>query len=331
MTMMKLTSIAALALFVATPAFASILGPANGYNAFVFGNANLSSDSQGALAIGGNATLTSYSLADNAPVANTNLVVGGNLTATYGTINGNALVAGNVDYNGPTVNGSITSGGNINFHNSGGSVKNGAYYTGTYTGPSYIANTHITAPISLPIDFAGAKSTLTATADALAALNSNGVTTINYGAVTFTGTNASTNVFDISVTQLAGANGITINIPTGADALINVTGSGSIALPNVGFNLNPASTLWNLDGFTTVSTSSFSGSVLAPNANVTFNSGAFYGTLVANSLTGGGQFNMSTFNYDITSTASPSVAAPEPASLSVLALGAGALLIRRKK
>ena len=330
--MMKLTPLAALALMFATPAFGSVLGPADGYNVFVFGNAKLSSDSQGALAIGGDATLTSYSVAGSAPASNTNLIVGGNLTATYGTINGNALVAGNVDYTGPSVNGSITSGGNVNFHNSGGSVTNGVYETGTYTGPSYLTNAHITGPVALPIDFAGAKSVLTATADALATLNSNGVTTITYGALTFSGTNASTNVFNISASQLSGVNGITINIPTGADALINVTGIGSVALPNVGFNLSPASTLWNLDGFSTVTTSSFSGSVLAPHADVTFNSGSFNGTLVANSLTGGGQFNMYPINFDITATGSGStLATPEPASLSVLALGAVALLGRRRK
>ena len=331
--MMKLTSLAALSLLVATPAFASILGPADGYNIFVFGTGKLSSSgSQGALGIGGDATLTSYNVAGSAPVSNTNLVVGGNLTATNGSVNGNVIGAHQVDYTTPSITGSVTSGGNVNFHNSGGSVTNGVYETGTYTGPSSISNAHITGPVSLPVDFAAAKTTLTSTADSLAALSSNGVTAFISGAVTFTGTDAITNIFNISAAQLAGANGFTVNVPTGADAIINVTGSGSIALPSVGFNLIPADTLWNFDRFSTITATSFSGSVLAPRANVTFNTGTFNGTLVASSVTGAEQFNLYPVTFDLNSTGSgETVATPEPASLSVLALGAVALLRRRRK
>ena len=190
-TMKKLTPSVALTLVFTTPTFASVLGPANGYNAFVFRNTSLSG-SQGALAIGGNATFSSGSVAASAAASSTNLVVGGNLTAAYGTINGNAVVAGNVDYYGPSINGSITSGGDVNFHNSGGSVTSGVYSTGSYTGPFYITNTHISGPVSFPIDFAEAKSALTATADAIASLRKAAMASprSTMALVTFTGTNA---------------------------------------------------------------------------------------------------------------------------------------------
>jgi choice-of-anchor A domain-containing protein len=329
--MLKTGTFALITIFAATPAFASILGPAQNYNVFVFGNMTQSSDSQGALAVGGNASLSSYSVATNATSSATNLVVGGNLTASYGTINGNAIVGGNVDYNDPSINGSLTAGGTVNYHTSGGSVTGGTYSVGSYTGLSYISHTTITGPVSLPINFSSAQSILDNTADSLAGLSSTGITAISYGAVTFTGANAATNIFTISAAQLSSVNGITINIPGGADALINVTGAGSISLPNVGFNFDASRTLWNLDAFTTVSTSSFSGSVLAPYANVTYHSGAFNGTLVADSVIGGGQFNQSSFTYDIPIGPTPGgVLAPEPASLALLGAGSMLLLRRRK-
>ena len=276
--MLKTSTLALVTMLTAAPAFAGILGPAQNYNVFVFGNMTQSSDSQGALAVGGNASFSSYSVATSATSSNTNLVVGGNLTASYGTINGNAIVGGNVDYNDPSINGSLMAGGTVNYHNSGGSVTGSTYSVGAYTGPSYISHSSITGPVSLPINFSSAQTILDNTADRLAGLLATGTTAITYGAVTFSGTNAATNIFTISAAQLSSANGITINIPGGADALINVTAAGGISLPNVGFNFDASRfPSRNLDTFTTISTSSFSGSVLAPYASVTYNSGAFNG------------------------------------------------------
>ncbi len=129
------------------------------------------------------------------------------------------------------------------------------------------------------------------TADGTLSFPSTGTTSVNAGAVTFSGIYAATNIFDISASELAQANGINIDIPAGSDAIINVIGFGDLTLPNVPFNFDPSHTLWNLDLFTSINTSSFSGSIIAPNADVTFCSGLFMGTLIAKSLSGNGEFN----------------------------------------
>ena len=89
---MKLTPmaiIAAGALAALTiPSFANSLGVADGFNAFIFNNMNQTSDSERALAVGGNLTVSSYSIASKGSNSTTNLVVGGNFNATYGTVTG---------------------------------------------------------------------------------------------------------------------------------------------------------------------------------------------------------------------------------------------------
>jgi len=181
----------------------------------------------------------------------------------------------------------------------------------------------------------GAQMNLDITADGIASLSSTGTTSISGGAVTFTGNYSATNIFNISAQQLANANGITIDAPTSSDVVINVTGGGAIILPNVSFNFDPSQALWNLDSFTSVTGSSFSGSVLAPYANVTFNSGVFNGTLIAQSLTGAGQFDFAPFTGNLNVPGGggslPNIIVPEPASLTLLGVGAIALLLRRRK
>ena len=85
---------------------------------------------------------------------------------------------------------------------------------------------------------------------------------------------------------------------SGIDAIINVTGSGSIALPNVtASTLEPRlDTLWNLDGFSTITASSLLRLGPRPRAmTLTFNTGTFNGTLVASSAhQAGEQFNSCT-------------------------------------
>ncbi len=318
-----------LTLSVASPAFSSVLGVAAGYNAFVFGNFTESNtDSAGALAVGGNATLSSYTVATNGSTG-TNLVVGGTLTNTGGTVNGDAIVAGTADYTTPTITGKLTA-TTVNLHNSGGSVTGGVFYTGTYTGPSFITHTSITGPVSLPVDFAGTKTSLVSKSQGLAALTTNGTTVDTSNNVTFTGTSSGTNVFSITASQLASASIINVSVPTGGVSLINVTGATSDTMPNVSYNLTPTATLWNFNGVTSLTlTGSANGSILAPNAAVSTSFGELFGTLVGNSLTGNLELHSAPFPTDIPTGSPPP--SPEPASLSVLGLGAVMLLKRRRK
>ena len=91
-----------LLLYLALPVFAqaSILGQASDFNVFVFNDFNLTcSDSQGSVAVGGNATLQNFAVGSSRGVKG-QLVGGGNLDATSGSVgNGNGTI-----YGGGTVN-----------------------------------------------------------------------------------------------------------------------------------------------------------------------------------------------------------------------------------
>jgi choice-of-anchor A domain-containing protein len=247
-------------------AHAGVLGVAEGYNAFIFGNMSVQdSDTEGAVAVGGNATYTSYSIAQSLGNSGTNLVVGGNLNFSNGTIYGNTVVGGSATISSAST-GSVTS--------------------------------HVSTP-TLPINFSAAQTNLTQTSTYLNGLSNTGSYVDAWGSLTFTGSNDGLNVFSIAASTLDSSYGITINIPSDAFAIVNVIGSTSVSLPNVGFNFNSTDVLWNLSGVTTLSMASFNGSILAPSANVSFNNGALNGTLVANCLTGSGQLNDVLFNHTV--------------------------------
>lgn len=289
---------------ISTHAFADSLGVAQNYNAFIFGDMTQSSDSQGALAVGGNFTATSYSVASSLPTTGTHLVVGGNLlTNSGGTINGTAYVGGNTTLNYTTVTQNLYTGGNF----SGSGFANGTvYYGGSYSGPNWGPNnpgrSHVSS-VTLPVDFNAAKTALTNLSTSLAALPTTGSFTDAYNALKLTGSVVGQNVFSISASILASATSISITLPAGAFAVVNilpVAGSTTISLPNVGFTYDATAVLWNLPDFTKITMSSFKGSILAPNAAVKFSSGNLDGTLVASSLSGGGELHNYTFTHDFT-------------------------------
>ncbi|WP_028535957.1 collagen-binding domain-containing protein [Paludibacterium yongneupense] len=341
--MMKLPSALLLAsgLFAAAQAnatlsFSSIAGS---YNLFLSGNLGSSSvaysgDTQGAMAVGGNAWLQSYSVAATSNASGTALVVGGSLTQNGGTINGNAYVGGNAsfptNYGGTTINGSLTYGGSLN------------------SAPTQVGTTTHSASAAGTLDFNAAEATLQQTSAYLANSANFGAsqtgtvsvapwTTNNY---VLTGTNSSLNVFTMTTAQLAAlsSGSFTINAPSSSTVVINITGSSATfgAPGNFGFFLNGVSAshvLFNLDSATSVNISGLGvyGSILAPNAAVTFSNGQLNGTLMAASLSGsqwqGGQLNSVAFTGTLP-TISP---VPEPASYALFGLGFAGLLLRRRR
>jgi choice-of-anchor A domain-containing protein len=309
---------------------AGVLGVAEEYNAFIFQNMNQTSDTEGALAVGGNLILNNYSVGLDVSGSNTNLVVGGSLTFHGGSINGSTVVGGNATFTNTAPAGNVTVGGNYTSDNQpSGTV----FYKGTFSAPSWANPGVAVSSVTLPVDFSAAQTSLTQTSTSLKSMPSTGSFVDSFGSLTFTGTNAGLNVFSIAANTLDSSNGITITIPSGAFAIVNVTGSTSVSLPNVGLNFNSADVLWNLSGVTTLSMSSFDGSILAPSANVTFNSGALNGTLVANSLSGGGQLNEDLFQHTVlTPSFGPTV--PLPASVEgglVLLAGMGIVGAYRRR
>jgi len=245
------------------------LGPAKGYNVFILKNLmQPSSDTQGKMAVGGNANLFNYSVGDQLSPSNGTvdvLIVGHKLTFSSGAVTGGNVVYG-TSTNLPKDNVSIT----------GGTLRR-----------------------DHPINFGAAKTYLKNLSTHLGSYTVNGTTTFQWGGFTLTGTDPFLNVFKISGSDLSIANNMQINVPNGATVLVNITGknvrwSGGLIVSgtdvnNVLYNFYKAKTLkvHNID---------IRGSILAPRAAVNFASGVINGQLIAKSLGGPGQFNNGQFN-----------------------------------
>ncbi len=153
------------------------------------------------------------------------------------------------------------------------------------------------------IDFAATFSALQAYSVSLAAVTANGTTTVTYSgpvcAIDLSGTDASQNIFTLRGEDLASATSLTVRVPSGSTAIINVNDAtvemGHFAFFFVGGDrqrtlLNmPAATSLTLDGI------GVEVSILAPKADVSFENGQLNGQLVAQSFTGQGQLNESPF------------------------------------
>ncbi|WP_180542270.1 choice-of-anchor A family protein [Nevskia soli] len=322
-------SIQALALLcgAAACASASDLGVAEGYNVFTFGNFSGNADSQGRVAVGGNATLTNFGIGNDLGSSSSlypySLVVGGNLTYQNGQTDfGGIAVGGNATLT------SVTSGGNMNvggtLNTTGGQIDGMVAATSWINqntgGPSGISGSP--AAISSIVDFAGFQSTIDNESTSWGALAQTGTATLSYGTLTLSGTNSGLNVFDITTAQLAAATGgFVIDAPAGSTVLINVDG-GSGTFPNTGYSVNGVSyqnVLFNFTDATSLTGSGgLYGSILAPDAAFTFNNGQINGTVIALSMSGTGETHYAPFSGNL-----PGVnAVPEPGSLTLLSSGA---------
>jgi choice-of-anchor A domain-containing protein len=261
------------------------LSAAQGYNLLTWGNASLlNSDTQGRVAIGGNATFNSYSIGNAAGITNPStpaLVVGGTLTAGNGNV----------------YEGSIDVGG-------------------AYAGPSYSINSAAGSVLEanlgtsgIPFIFSTAYNVLESDSQLYGAQAANGTSIEQWSTLTLTGTNSTLDIFDISASLLQSASTVTINAPSGAQVLINVSGT-DVTMSNKGFNGtfdSDANTLFNFYQATTLDLSGIGidGSVLAPLANVDFASGQLNGELIAASFTGDGELHQDAFNNPIAPASVP--------------------------
>jgi choice-of-anchor A domain-containing protein len=243
---------------------ASGLGVASDYSAFILGNFNGQySDIQGRLAVGGNATITGYS-------------VGTGLTDSDGTRD-DVIVGGNIDYtNGQVFNGNVVYGGTGHFEWFG--IPNGTTRQGTV------------------IDFAKAKTDLQTMSTTWSGLKTTGTISNKWGIVTLTGNKAGTNIFNLKASDLWNANTVYIKAPAGSTVLVNVSGAearmqylgmmlqGGVKAENVVFNFADATKV-TLQGI------GFQGSVMAPRATVQFDNGNIEGNLIANCWNGYGEIH----------------------------------------
>ncbi|MEK4344623.1 choice-of-anchor A family protein [Paenibacillus sp. FSL P4-0184] len=231
-----------------------VLGIAGNFNTFIFGDFKQSNDQvHGRLAAKGNITLQNYGVSKDNPGGDV-LIAGNDISFTNGTVHG-ASVYGGV------------------FSSNGVDLKEPAR-KGT------------------PIDFDAEEQFLIGRSNEFSSLATIGTFKKEYGKITIDAPEPF-NVLNLSAADFAGANGLQFNIANSATVIINVSGS-SVNIPS--FQIwggSPNKVLFNFYEASTVDIGSLTieGTILAPLAKVTYNSGELHGTLIAKGFAGGVQMH----------------------------------------
>jgi len=230
-----------------------------------------SSDTEGRVAVGRNATFTGYSIGDKLPLSGGSrdvLIVGRKLTFISGQV-----FSGNVVY------GEYLDNQQINLC-SDGTIRQDSV-----------------------IDFAQAEVELNSLSAQLAARTTTGTTTLEgpYNII-LTGTEPILNVFEIDGNDLSQRTSVEINVPNGSVVVVNISGSNlswtgglvvnGTGIGNVIYNF-PEADMITIQGI------DIQGSVLAPKAKVNFVAGVIHGQMICEYFEGQGQMNNSQFHGSI--------------------------------
>jgi choice-of-anchor A domain-containing protein len=229
----------------------------NDFNVFTVGSYSGGTDVRGKVVVGGNLSMEHFSVGAELAENDTEnvLVAGGNLNIRHGAVFGNA------HYGGTT-----TADGTVSF------------YRGT---PSQAE----------VIDFDEQGDGLTELSFQLASLDRNASTQFqSWGGLLLDGTDPRLNVFWVNANQLSATRYFSLNVPSGAIAVINVFGD-SPTIANFANNYSGVDATGVLFNFPDASEMTaynygFFGTVLAPGADFNFSNGSFDGGIYAASLTG---------------------------------------------
>ena len=149
----------------------------------------------------------------------------------------------------------------------------------------------------LPFDVGAAFKNLEALSRLLASMAPTGTVQSSNGNLRLSGNKSGLNVFQISTDALSQASSVAVTVPTGASAMISVSGT-SVDIVSKGVSVQGASAstlLWNFADarFLRVASVAVPGSILAPRANLAFDSGSISGTVVARSFLSAGSGSLS--------------------------------------
>ena len=321
---------------------AASLGPAEAFNAFIFGNITQSNvDAQGRVAAGGNVSYTNFMVGTYLSPLNTSindLVVGGALTATNLTVEyGSIAIASSTATStimDPTIGGFFSTYGSLEagaYGQIGAGIETGGTFTNNYNNSGTVTNLGVTGrtPIATGVDFASAEASITQDSAYWATLKTTASTVVSYGSISVTGTNSTLDVFDINGSDLASANGLTITAPSGATVLLNINGTAD-TLSNFQITLDGTDdyhVLYNFYQATSLTDNNVSieGSLLAPYAAISGSGDHINGTLIANSLTGGLEQHLYLFQGNLPAPV------PEPATWAMFVIGMGLVAIARRR
>ena len=224
----------------------------------------------------------------NGTVSNGGIEFGGNLRLQNFTINGNLSGGGNsVNQNG-TINGNVTVGGS--FQNNGGTTVNGTIQQNQAFTPTF--------------NHAQAEQTFTNASQFWGGQSPTANWVNQFGEIVVDPLQSGRNIVNLSLGDIDSSWGLSIDGPADAFVIFNIDDTppsnddffkaltldftGGLTMEDVLFNFTNAETL-SLQGGTYAN-------ILAPNADITFSSGALQGILVAENLYGGGQVNLGTFS-----------------------------------
>lgn len=298
--MRRLALTAALLAATATHAGPVSLGLDASLNLLAFGNMNVSSsDVEGRVAVGGNATIGSYSIntktGSSALYSGTGLTVGGNLNFTSGSI-----------WSGAVVGGSYTP------------HQSGTVMGGVTTGQAFA--------------FASEYQRLTSLSATLDAMGNTGAAVNQWGTLHFNTAGQMLSVFDIQAAD-ALRNMQIDGLVEGAQVLINIHGT-SVDFGNHGYTgFNKGQVLFNLpDAANVLLNGGINASLLATNASVAQGWGQINGQVVVKDWNSSVQVN----DAPMPGTSRPQTPSqvqrlPEPGSLALAGLGLLAAGLARRR
>ncbi len=278
-------------------------------------------DVQGRVAVGGNATLSSYSInALTGSLYGNGLTVGGNLSFGGGSVFGNTVVGGSLSSNsGASFAGTIQVAGNLNANNNwltATSISYGGSASGLQQWQNPTPASVSASSVQLGLNFVGEKQRLSSLSQSFDAMSNTGTASDSWGTMVLNANHSDLAVFDLTSADV-GKNLRLENLGANTTVIINVAGQ-TVDFGLHGYqNFSAGQVLFNLPQATQITfASGVNASFLAPLASFSGNGGVINGQVIVNGWSGSTQVNDVSFAGNVT-------AVPEPETYALMLAGLG--------